>query len=209
MRSQVLYRAAQGHTNPLFLSTLQGKETSTAQHSTAHDSAGSAAATVPAPRLSLVNSNVITLTERTVQTIFIDCNKSASRHQLGHQSTFASEMKAPKRGRQALQVQQVAEMHARLAIITVDAMCRDIDMCTDMCTDTCTDNLHRHSGCAGLVKQVSQSRCVICFRVGASQLMLCEVSGCAVLMKQVRQSRYQICTRDEAGETEQVSDVHS
>jgi len=65
------------------------------------------------------------------------------------------------------------------------------------------------SGCAVLMKQVRQSRCVTCFRVGASPLMLCKVNECAVLIKQVRQSRYQICTCDQAGETEQVSDVHS
>ena len=60
-------------------------------------------------------------------------------------------------------------MHARLAVITVDAKCRDIDMCTDMCIDMCTDYLHIYGGCAVLMKQARQSRCVTCFRVDAMQ----------------------------------------
>jgi len=68
-------------------------------------------------------------------------------------------------------------VHARLAVITVDAMCRDIDTCTNMYTDMCPDYLHRHDACAVLIEQVRQSRCVTCFRFGAPQLMLCKVSG--------------------------------
>ena len=151
----------------------------------------------PQIRLSLVNNSVITLTgiERTVMTSFFGRWTRVGRRQLGHQSNFASEMIAWTRRRQASQAQQEAEMHARLAVITVDAMCRDIETCTDMCTDMCTDYLHRHCGCAGLVKQVRQSRCVTCFRVGASQLTLCKLSGCAILMKQVRQNRCVTCFR--------------